>query len=73
MLRCVEDPPLADAGDSRFTMRLRLEPVGLADVPDPLLVHNDDEESYWYDGERPSLEQAEQPAKFMGDSRSVAV
>lgn len=64
----VEGPPQADAGDSRFTMRLRLEPVGPANAPDLWLVHNDDEVSYWYDNEKPSLEQAEQRAKFMGDS-----
>ena len=56
----VEAPLLADAGDSRFTMRLRLEPVGPANAPDLWLVHNDNEQS--------SLEEAEQRAKFMGDS-----
>src|SRR5580658_7011406 len=64
----VEDPPLADVGDSRLTMRLRLEPVGPANAPDLWLVHNDDEVSYWYDNEKPSLERAEQRANFMGDS-----
>jgi hypothetical protein len=64
----VEGPPLAGAGDSRFTMRLRLEPVGPANAPDLWRVHNDDEVSHWYDNEKPSLGQAEQRAKFMGDS-----
>jgi len=62
------DPLLAGAGDSRFTLRMRLEPVGPANAPDLWLVHNDDEVSYWYGNEKPSLEQAEQWATFMGDS-----
>lgn len=64
----VEDRPLAAAGGSRFTVRLRLEPVGPSNAPDLWLVHDDDEVSYWYDNEKPSLEQAEQRANFMGDS-----
>jgi [ribosomal protein S5]-alanine N-acetyltransferase len=64
----VEGSPLAEAGDSRFTMRLRLEPAGPANVADLWLVHNDDEVSYWYGNGKPSLEQAERWAKFMGDS-----
>jgi RimJ/RimL family protein N-acetyltransferase len=64
----VEDPPLADAGESRFTMRLRLEPVGPASAADLWLVHNDDKVSYWYGNQKPSLEQAEHRATFMGDS-----
>lgn len=64
----MEDPPPADAGDSRFTMRLRLEPVGPANAPDLRLVHNDDEVWPWYGNEKPSLDQAEQRTKFMGDS-----
>jgi RimJ/RimL family protein N-acetyltransferase len=68
MLRCVEDPPLADAGGSRFTMRLRLEPVGPANAADLWLVHKDDEVWPWYADEKPGLEQAEQSAKFMGES-----
>ena len=65
----VEDDPLsADSAQSRFTTRLRLEPVGPANARDLWLVHNDDEVAYWYDDGRPSLEEAEQRAKFMGDS-----
>ena len=64
----VEDSPLAGGGDSRLTPRLRLEPVGPANARDLWLVHNDDEVSPWYDNEKPSLEEAEQWAKFMGDS-----
>ena len=64
----VEDPLLTDAGRCRFTMRLRLEPVGSASAADLWLVHNDDEVSSWYGNEKPSLEQAEQQARFMGDS-----
>jgi RimJ/RimL family protein N-acetyltransferase len=64
----VEDPPPASAGDSRFTTRLRLEPVGLANAADLWLVHNDDEVSGWYDDGKPTREQAEQWATFMDDS-----
>jgi RimJ/RimL family protein N-acetyltransferase len=31
-------------------------------------VHNDDQVSYWYGNDKPSLEQAEARARFMGDS-----
>jgi RimJ/RimL family protein N-acetyltransferase len=64
----VVGPPPAGAGQSRFTRRLRLEPIGLANAADLWLVHNDDQVSYWYGNEKPSLEQAEQRARFMGDS-----
>jgi RimJ/RimL family protein N-acetyltransferase len=67
MLCRVEDPPRGGTGDSRFTMRLRLEPVGPANAADLCLVHNDDAVWPWY-GNRPSIEQAEQQAEFMGDS-----
>ncbi len=63
----VEDPLPADTGDSLFTSRLRLEPVRPANAHNLWLVHNDDEVSYWYH-DKPSLEEAEQRAKFMGDS-----
>jgi RimJ/RimL family protein N-acetyltransferase len=64
----VEEPPLAGAGDSRFTMRLRLEPAGPANAADLWLVHGDDAVWPWYGTDKPSLRQAEQWAKFMGDS-----
>ena len=65
----MEDDPLsASVAQSRFTTRLRLEPVAPANALDLWLVHNDHEVSYWYDNERPSLEEAEKRAKFMGDS-----
>src|SRR5215472_13370501 len=51
-----------------LTTRLRLEPVGPANAADLWLVHNDDEVSFWYENEKPSLDQAEQQATFMGDS-----
>jgi RimJ/RimL family protein N-acetyltransferase len=63
-----DDPLSADAAQSRFTTRLRLEPVGPANAHDLWLVHNDDEVAYWYDDARPSIAEAEQWAKFMGDS-----
>jgi len=61
-------PPPAGAGESRFTRRLRLEPIGPANAADLWLVHNDDQVSYWYGNDKPSLRQAEQRARFMGDS-----
>ncbi len=67
--RVGEDTPVsADAAQPRFTTRLRLEPVSLANARDLWLVHNDDDVSYWYGNERPSLEEAKQRAKFMADS-----
>jgi RimJ/RimL family protein N-acetyltransferase len=67
-MRRVEDAPLPGAGESRLTTRLRLEPVGPANAADLWLVHNDDEVSRWYDDEKPSREQAERWAAFMGES-----
>lgn len=64
----MEDPLPAGADDSRFTMRLRLDPVGPANAADLWLAHNDDEVWPWYGNEKPSLEQARQWAEFMGDS-----
>jgi RimJ/RimL family protein N-acetyltransferase len=67
-LRRMERPLLLGAGYSRFTSRLRLEPVGTGKALDLWRVHKEDEVSYWYGDEQPSLVQAEQWAKFMGDS-----
>lgn len=67
----MEDDPLsadADADATRWTPRLRLEPVGPANAGDLWLVHNDAEVSHWYGDDRPSVEEAEQRAQFMGDS-----
>lgn len=64
----MEDPEPADAVQSRFTMRLRLEPVGPANAHDLRLVHHDDEVWPWYSGRQPSSEQAEQQARLMGES-----
>jgi RimJ/RimL family protein N-acetyltransferase len=55
-------------GTTRFTARLRLEPVGPARAADLWLVHRDDQVWRWYDGEEPSLEQAQRWAGAMGDS-----
>jgi RimJ/RimL family protein N-acetyltransferase len=67
-LCAVAASPPAGTGQSRFTRRLRLEPIGPANAADLWFVHNDDQVSYWYGNEKPSLEQAEQWARFMGDS-----
>jgi RimJ/RimL family protein N-acetyltransferase len=64
----VEDPTPAGAGDSRFTTRLRLEPVSPANAADLWLVHDDDEVWPWYSDEQPSLDQAALWAKSMGES-----
>jgi [ribosomal protein S5]-alanine N-acetyltransferase len=56
----MDGPPLACAGDSRYTMRLRLEPVGPANAADLWLVHDDDRVWPWYGNDKPSLEQAQQ-------------
>lgn len=65
----MEDPPLvAGVGSSWFTKRLRLEPAGHANAADLWRVHSDDEVWPWYGNQKPSLEQAEQWAEFMGDS-----
>jgi RimJ/RimL family protein N-acetyltransferase len=63
----VEDAPLA-AESSRFTRRLRLEPVGPANADDLWLVHNDDDVWPWHGDEKPGLEQARQQAAFIGES-----
>ena len=55
-------------GGSRFTPRLRLEPVGPASARDLWLVHSDPEVSRWYGEESLSPGQADQRAEFMGDS-----
>ena len=59
---------MAETANSRLTARLRLEPAGPANARNLWLVHNDDEVAHWYDGWKPSREEAEQRAKFMGDS-----
>ncbi len=65
-LRGAKDAPLASG--CRITTHLRLEPVGLASAADLWRVHSDAEVSYWYGNDRPTLAQAEQRARFMGDS-----
>jgi RimJ/RimL family protein N-acetyltransferase len=64
----VEDPAPAPAQHGRFTTRLRLEPVGPARASDLWLVHDDDAVWPWYGDGRPSREEAERKARFMGDS-----
>jgi RimJ/RimL family protein N-acetyltransferase len=54
--------------ESRFTDRLRLEPIGPAQASDFWSIHNDDEVVPWYDGWRPSVAEAEERARFMADS-----
>ncbi|MGW5364523.1 GNAT family N-acetyltransferase [Actinopolymorpha pittospori] len=64
----MEDSPAAEDGGSRFTRRLRLEPVGPANADDLWLVHGDDDVWPWYAKEKPGREQVEQWAQAMGDS-----
>lgn len=61
-------PVPADAGGARFTTRLRLEPVGPANAADLWLVHADDEVWPWYGDARPTREQVDRWAAFMGES-----
>ena len=56
---------------SRLTARLRLEPVSSANAHDLWLVHNDDEVARWYNGGKPSVEEAERAARFMSESWRV--
>ncbi len=64
----VEVPSRADVGGSRFTARLRLEPIGPGHAADLWLVHHDDEVWPWYGGDKPGRGQAEQSAKSIGDA-----
>ena len=64
----MEDSPRHSAGDSQFTTRLRLEPVGPANAPDLWRVRSDDEVWPWYGTEEPNLDEVEESARFMGDS-----
>lgn len=47
------------------TDRLRLEPIGPHNAHDFWLVHNDDEVARWYDGWKPTREEAEREAQFI--------
>ena len=53
---------------TRFTARLRLEPVGPANAGDLGLVHNDDEVAQWYEDRKLSAEEVDERAKHMGES-----
>jgi RimJ/RimL family protein N-acetyltransferase len=64
----MEDPPPVGSGDSRFSARLRLEPVNPANARDLWLVHNDDAVWPWYGDQKPGVEQAAQWAKSTGES-----
>ena len=64
----VEDHGLANAGESRLRLRLRLEPVSPANAHDLWLVHGDDEVWPWYEHDKPSLEEAKQSAQLMDES-----
>jgi RimJ/RimL family protein N-acetyltransferase len=52
----------------RRTARLRLEPVDPRNARDLWLVHHDDEVARWYDGWKPTLEEAQQRARAMADA-----
>lgn len=56
---------MGDAPVTRFTDRLRLEPVGPGHAHDLWVVHNDVEVVPWYDGWKPSLEEAQRRADLM--------
>ena len=48
--RAYRRPGMSEAPVTRFTDRLRLEPVGPGHARDLCVVHNDDEVVPWYDG-----------------------
>ena len=50
---------------TRLTERLRLEPIGPCHARDLWAVHNDDEVAPWYQGWRPTLQEAKERAEFM--------
>jgi RimJ/RimL family protein N-acetyltransferase len=56
---------MGEAPVTRFTDRLRLEPVGPGHAHDLWVVHNDDEVVPWYDGWKPSFEEAQRQADLM--------
>ena len=56
------------SGGSRFTERLRLEPVGPGNAADLWLVHGEEEVASWYDSETPSRDQVERWAREMGEA-----
>lgn len=56
------------ASGSRFTPRLRLEPIGPANARDLWQVHRDEQVWSWYEGEPPTLEQVEGWAQTRGDA-----
>jgi RimJ/RimL family protein N-acetyltransferase len=51
-----------------LTTRLRLEPVDPDNAAELWLVHNDDAVVPWYDGVRPSREEADERAREISDS-----
>ena len=53
---------------SLVTPRLRLVPIGPGNAADLWLVHNDDEVVQWYDGWKPTPQEADEHAGRMGDS-----
>ncbi|WP_239648092.1 GNAT family N-acetyltransferase [Nocardiopsis ganjiahuensis] len=61
-------PGPAGPGGAVFTERLRLEPVDSANAADLWRVHRDDDVWPWYGDRRPSREQVERSAAFMGES-----
>lgn len=56
------------AEQSLLTPRLRLVPIGLGNAADFWLVHNDEAVVPWYDGWRPSRQDAEKAAGWIAES-----
>lgn len=67
----VADAERGPARAVRFTERLRLEPISLANARDLWLVHNDVDVAAWYDGTRPTLEEIQRQARLMAYSWRV--
>ena len=52
---------------TRFTRRLRLEPVSPVHARDLWVIHNDDDVAAWYGGWKPTLQEAEERARLWAD------
>ena len=56
---------------SRRTARLRLDPIGPENAQDLWLVHHDPEVARWYDGWMPTVDEAAEHARVIGESWRV--
>lgn len=59
---------MSDTGPALETSRLRLVPIGPSNASDLWLVHSDDAVVPWYDGRRPTREEADEQAGRIAES-----